>query len=317
MKILVKILSALLGFAISTLEAKPPNVLFIAVDDLRPELGCYGVDAIESPNIDRLAKSGVLFERAYCQLAVCNPSRVSLLTGLRPDSAKVWTLDVRFRHTVPETVTLPQHFKQHGYYAASFGKIFHDPWPDNASWSEAHAWPKRSKLWSKAAKQRHAEFREQMRADGKSEAAIKRVRAQATEIVDIPDSEHIDGAIADQALEAMRRLAKGGQPFFLAAGFARPHLPFVVPRKYWELYDRGKIPLATNGILPTGAPAYAMNTMYELRDYMDYLGTPDPRSGSLTEAQQRELKHELKHGTMHRSAWSTPRSGGCSTSWRG
>ena len=291
MKSFAKILLALVGFTVSSLEAKKPNILFIAVDDLRPELGCYGVDEIKTPNIDRLATSGVLFDRAYCQLAVCNPSRVSLMTGLRPDSAKVWTLDVRFRHTVPETVTLPQHFKQNGYYAASFGKIFHNPWPDNVSWSEPHSWPKNAKLWSKDAKKRHAEFRKKMRADGKSEKAIKRIRAQATEIVDIPDSEHVDGAIADQALESMRRLAKNDQPFFLAAGFVRPHLPFVVPRKYWELYDREKIPLAPNQHLPKDAPGFAMNTMYELRDYMDYLGTPNPRTGSLTEAQQRELKH--------------------------
>ncbi len=291
MKLPTTFLLSLLWLACSSLNAKQPNVLFIAIDDLRPELGCYGVEAIRSPNIDRLAKSGVVFERAYCQLAVCNPSRVSLMTGLRPDSAKVWTLDVRFRNTVPDIVTLPQHFKEHGYYAASFGKIFHNPWPDNVSWSEPHKWPKNAGLWSKEAKKRHAKFREQMRADGKSEAKIKRIRPQATEIVDIPDSEHIDGAIADQALEAMRRLAKEDQPFFLAAGFVRPHLPFVVPRKYWELYDREKIPLATNGFLPKGAPGYAMNTMYELRDYMDYLETDDPRKGPLTEAQQRELKH--------------------------
>ena len=272
-------------------ESGKPNILFIAVDDLRPELGCYGVDEILSPNIDRLAASGVVFDRAYCQLAVCNPSRVSLMTGLRPDSAKVWTLDVRFRHTVPDVVTLPQHFKKHGYYAASFGKIFHNPWPDNVSWSERHEWPKNSRLWSGDAKQRLADFRKQMRADGKSDAAIERMRAPAVEIVDYPESEHIDVGIADQALTAMRRLAKTDEPFFLAAGFVRPHLPFVVPRKYWELYDRGKISLAENNTLPSDAPAFAMNTMYELRDYMDFADAPDPRDGSLSEARQRELMH--------------------------
>jgi arylsulfatase A-like enzyme len=280
-----------LFISVSLLKAKSPNVLFIAVDDLRPELGCYGAKEIKSPNIDRLAKSGVTFDRAYCQLAVCNPSRVSLLTGLRPDSTKVWTLDVRFRDTIPDVVTLPQHFKKHGYYAASYGKIFHNPWPDYISWSEPHSWPKGSKLWSKEAKKRHTEFRKKMRADGKSEAAIKRIRPQAAEIVDVPDHEHIDGAIARQALVSMRKLAEKDEPFFLAAGFVRPHLPFVVPRKYWDLYDREKIALASNQSLPKDAPRFAMNTMYELRDYMDYQGTPNPRSGSLTEAQQRELKH--------------------------
>ncbi|TWT84290.1 Choline-sulfatase [Planctomycetes bacterium CA13] len=270
--------------------ASKPNVLFIAVDDLRPELGCYGETAIRTPNIDRLASSGVVFNRAYCQLAVCNPSRVSMMTGLRPDSTKVWTLDVRFRDTIPDAVTLPKQFMKHGYHAVSYGKIFHNPWPDNESWSEPHAWPK-SSLWSDEAKAQHAEFRKKMRADGHTERQVNRIRAVATEIVDTPDHKHVDGAIAEQALAAMKRLAQQDKPFFLAAGFVRPHLPFVVPRKYWDLYQADSISLAQNSFLPNNSPAFAMNTMYELRDYMDFDGTPTPRDGSLTEAQQRRLKH--------------------------
>jgi len=241
--------------------------------------------------MDKLAASGVRFDRAYCQLAVCNPSRVSMLTGLRPDSAKVWTLDVRFRNTVPEAVTLPQHFKAHGYEARSFGKIFHNPWPDNVSWSEPHRWPKGAKLWSEDAKKRFRTFRDKLKREGKPERLINRIRPQAVEIVDIPDKEHIDGAIAEQAIVALRELAAKEQPFFLAAGFIRPHLPFVVPRKYWDLYQREQIPLAKETSLPSPTPPFAMNTMYELRDYYDYLGTSRPNQGSLTEAQQRELKH--------------------------
>jgi arylsulfatase A-like enzyme len=274
-----------------TAAPKPPNILFIAVDDLRPELGCYGEKTIRSPHIDRLAASGVTFNRAYCQLAVCNPSRASIMTGLRPDSIRVWDLKTNFREPVPEVVTLPQTFMQHGYHAASFGKIYHNPWPDNPSWSEPHAWPEKSTLWSDAAKARHAVVKDAMREQGRSEEAIRRIRPQATEIVDFPDEEHIDGAIAEQALAAMRRLAKGDKPFFLAAGFIRPHLPFVVPRKYWEMYDAEAIPAAANPVLPKDAPPFAMNTMYELRDYLDFADTPDPRGGSLTLAQQRRLKH--------------------------
>ena len=266
------------------------NVLFIAIDDLRPELGCYGVEAIHSPHIDALAKKGVMFERAYCQLAVCNPSRVSLLTGLRPDTTKVWRLDTRFRETTPDAVTLPQYFKQQGYTTLGYGKIFHNPWPDNVSWSEPHAWPK-AELWSDQAKQQHKEFKDEMRAAGKSDAAIDRVRAVATEVVDLEDSAHIDGAIAEQAIAALKRVAKRDKPFFVAAGFVRPHLPFVVPRKYWDLYDGEALALAENSTLPEGAPVYAMNTMYELRDYMDFLDSDDPRDGSLTLAEQRRLKH--------------------------
>lgn len=271
--------------------AEKPNVLFIAIDDLRTELGCYGETAIRSPHIDRLANSGVLFNRAYCQLAVCNPSRVSVMTGLRPDTTRVWDLVTRFRETIPDAVTLPQHFVKHGYYAVSFGKIFHNPWPDNDSWSEPHAWPERRSLWSTAAKRRLQEYREEMRVDGRPENKVARMRAQATEIVDTPDHEHIDGAIAEQALAAMKRLAKQEKPFFLAAGFVRPHLPFVVPRKYWELYQRDSIPAARNPFLPEHSPPFAMNTMYELRDYYDFDGTPLPHQGSLTEAQQKRLKH--------------------------
>jgi arylsulfatase A-like enzyme len=283
----------LLLFSLFTLleAAEKPNVLFIAIDDLRPELGCYGSDIAISPNIDQLSANGVRFDSAHCQLAVCNPSRVSLLTGLRPDSAKVWTLDVRFRHTIPDALTLPRHFKDNGYYTVGYGKIFHNPWPDNISWSEPHSWPKNSKLWSDTAKQELKEFKAGLRSEGTPQAKIERLRARATEVVDIPDHEHIDGAIAMQAIDAMKRAAKQDKPFFLAAGFVRPHLPFVVPGKYWDLYDRKKIPLAANPRLPENAPPYAMNTMYELRDYFDYLNTPDPRDGPLTEAQQRELKH--------------------------
>jgi len=267
------------------------NVLFIAIDDLRPELGCYGADQVRSPNIDRLAASGVVFERAYCQLAVCNPSRVSLLTGLRPDSTKVWDLATRFRHTIPDAVTLPQWFKQQGYHTVSYGKIFHNPWPDNTSWSEPHAWPANSRLWSPDAKRELVRFKEDMRRAGKPERAINRMRAAATEMIDTPDAQHIDGAIAEQALTALRRLADRDQPFFLAAGFVRPHLPFVVPKKYWDMYEADSITLAPDAALPENAPAFAMNTMYELRDYMDFLGTPKPDAGPLSDAQQRRLKH--------------------------
>ncbi|MEM7478085.1 MAG: sulfatase-like hydrolase/transferase, partial [Planctomycetota bacterium] len=129
------------SFAIVVAETKqPPSVLFIAVDDLRAELGCLGSDVVLSPNIDQLASRGTLFERAYCQQAVCNPSRASLLTGMRPESLGIWDLPTHFRQRVPNVVTLPQHFKDQGYFTRCIGKIFHnwrqdDYKGDKLSWS--------------------------------------------------------------------------------------------------------------------------------------------------------------------------------------
>ncbi len=290
------ILCARTTVSIAAETSPKPNVLFIAVDDLRPELGCYGVEDIKTPCIDAFAENGVRFNRVYCQLAVCNPSRVSVMTGLRPDSTRVWDLVTDFRKTIPNAVTIPQHFRKHGYHAVSYGKIFHNTFPDNVSWDEPHHFPEISQLWSNEAKRSLTEFRKRLRAEGKSDFRIGRTRAVATEIVDVSDSEHLDGAIADQAIAAMQRLANDDQSFFLAAGFIRPHLPFVVPREYWELYDRDKIPLATNPYFPHGMPDVAfgdrsLGGFYELQVYMDYFDSPSPFEHPLTESQQRELKH--------------------------
>ncbi len=273
-----------------------PNILFLAVDDLRLELGCYGVKDVKTPNIDRFAASGVAFTHAYCQQAVCNPSRVSLLTGLRPDKTKVWDLDTDFRTTIPEAVTIPQHFRTHGYRAVAFGKIFHNTFPDDVSWDEPTHWPEGVVKYSQENRQRLADFHQQMKSDGRPEKAIARMRGPATEIQEQPDEMNPDGKQTVDAIEKLRELAFGKAPFFLAVGYIRPHLPFITPKKYWELYDRAKIPLATNPFLPHGAPALAfgdksLGGFYELRDYMDYADAPSPFEQPLTEAQQRELKH--------------------------
>ncbi|MEJ7589349.1 MAG: sulfatase-like hydrolase/transferase, partial [Ferruginibacter sp.] len=159
------------------------NVLFIAVDDLRPELGCYGVKAMHSPNIDQLAAEGLLFERAYCQQALCSPSRTSLLTGLRPDATRVYDLVTHFRVNRPEIVTLPQHFKNNGYYTAAIAKIFHNTQDDKPSWSQPTIW-----------------FEDKDVRGYVSEENIKIARANtvikglgpSTEASDLPDSLHQD-----------------------------------------------------------------------------------------------------------------------------
>ena len=273
-----------------------PNVLFIAVDDMRCELGCFGTKHVISPNIDRLAASGVLFTRAYCQQAVCNPSRASLMTGLRPDTTKVWDLVTDLRTTIPDVVTLPQHFRGQGYRAVAYGKIYHNTFPDAPSWDEPTHGPRGGTAYSEENQRRLAGFRQQMKSNGKPPAAVTRMRGPATEIQEQPDEMNFDGRQTGEALEKMKELAAGAAPFFLAVGYIRPHLPFITPKKYWDLYDRAKIPLATNGYLPHGAPPVAfgdrsMGGFYELRDYMDYADAPSPFDGPLTEAQQRELKH--------------------------
>lgn len=281
---------------------RPPNILFIAVDDLRPELGCYGKSHVKSPNIDRLARTGVTFTNAFCQQAVCNPSRASLMTGLRPDTLEVWDLRADFRQTRPETVTLPQYFKQNGYHSVAIGKIFHNTIPDPLSWSETklhiRGYPfdpdavYRSEENVEWLSRRQAEITGQ----GKQDRYIDRLgqwylKATATENVAVPDDAYYDGAQTDVAVKKLEELKTRNQPFFFAVGYYRPHLPFNAPEKYWNLYDRDSIPLAANPQPPRGAPIMALNTLRELRGYTDFRGAPRPDQGSLTEEQARLLRH--------------------------
>ncbi len=262
------------------------NVLFIAVDDLRNELGCYGVQGIRAPNIDRLAAGGTTFDRAYCQQAVCSPSRTSLLTGCRPDTTKVYDLVTHFRKSLPDVVTLPQQFKNHGYFTRSVGKIYHPGSDDKPSWSEPAPRVNRPTY---ALEENKALVARKTAAIAGKESATPSARSNATkgpayECADVPDNTYSDGAIADAAIEMLRR-AKD-KPFFLAVGFLKPHLPFVAPKKYWDLYRRDEIPMAPNPFAPKDAPKIALTDWGELRAYEDI-----PRLGPLTEDQARTLKH--------------------------
>lgn len=286
----------------STAEIPRPNVLFIAVDDLRPELGAYGNADIRTPNIDSLAEGGATFLQAYVQQAVCNPSRASVMTGLRPDSLRVWDLQTDFRRTVPDVVTLPQHFMDNGYHTVSIGKIYHNLIPDFLSWSEPkiHIW---GYPFDPDAVYRHpdniaiqearkAEIieagREFQYIDGFGEWYLK---AASTEAVDGPDDLYYDGAQTDVAIEKLAQLAGSDQPFFFAIGYYRPHLPFNAPQKYWDLYDPEAIPLANNPSVPLDGPPMAINNMRELRGYSDFLDVPHPFDGGLSEQDARRLKH--------------------------
>ena len=279
-----------------------PNVLFIAVDDLRPELGAYGNSHVQTPNIDRLAESGVTFTQAYVQQAACNQSRSSLLTGLRPDSLRVWDLSTRFRDSVPDVVTLPQYFMQHGYHTAAIGKIYHNVIPDSISWSEPKlhidGYP-----FDPDAVYRHPDnvaIQEARKAEiiaaGRQAQHVDRygewyLKAAATESVVGPDNMYYDGAQTDVAVAKLSELRDRDEPFFLAVGYYRPHLPFNAPKRYWDLYDRDAIPLAENRRVPTDAPSMAINTLRELRGYTDFRNVPHPFDGSVSEDEARLLTH--------------------------
>ena len=218
------------------------NVLFIAIDDLRPLLGCYGYPEMHTPNIDALAGRGTLFNRAYCQFPVCNPSRASVLTGLRPDTVGVYDNFKYFRDTVPEVVTLPQHFKAHGYHTRSVGKITHGPHAllDTSSWS-APIW---REFWK----------------------PVDKATNPSWQALDVADDELEDGRIADATVEVLKEVKD--QEFFLAVGFNKPHLPFYAPSKYFDLYPPQTFSVPIDSSLPKDAPEIASNPK-GLRGYQD------------------------------------------------
>lgn len=279
--------------------ASKPNVLLICVDDLKPLLGCYGDKGVKSPNIDRLAARGVVFEQAFCNQAVCSPSRNALLTGLRPQSLGIYELSTNFRKSVPEAVTLPQHFKANGYRAEGLGKIFHvghGNVNDEASWSVPHFTPK---TISYALKENDLpqSTREQALFENKTEA-WKLPRGAPTESADVPDNRYGDGMIADEAIVRLAAAKqKPDEPFFLAVGFLKPHLPFVAPKKYWDLYDPASFKLPALQTAPIGAPEFAPSTWGELRQYRDM-----PEKGPVTQEQAIHLIHGYHAATSYMDA---------------
>ena len=280
-------------------DGKKMNVLFIAVDDLRPELGCYGVKDMKTPNIDALAASGTLFNRAYCQQAVCSPSRTSLLTGRRPDTTLVYDLQTHFRKTIPDVVTLPEHFKRNGYHVQGLSKIYHTGLDDPQSWSVPHWAPTKGTYASREVLDALEKEAETLKATGQDlvaksrevdamtgntvEVARRRVRGPAWESPDVPDNALNDGATADKAIEVLGEIKD--KPFFLAVGFLKPHLPFVAPKRYYDMYPLEKIKLADNPYPPKDAPEYALAHWRELRGYKGM-----PKQGDMPDKEARELR---------------------------
>jgi iduronate 2-sulfatase len=267
-----------------------PNVLFIAVDDLRPELACYGEKIVHSPNIDRIAARGVRFDRAYCQEAICGPSRASLMTGLRPDNNGVVENNTLFRDTVPDVTTLPAHFANHGYSTVGIGKIYHDRQNDPASWNRKAAAPPRPKplpmmgYQSQENRRYLTKKRKEIIAKYGQQFVYSLGSGPAWEAVDLPDNMYEDGYFADQAVATLRELKD--DPFFLAVGFKKPHLPFIAPKKYWDLYDPADIELADNPFAPKDAPSMGLHASFELRTRKDI-----PKRGDIDDNQARKLIH--------------------------
>ncbi|MFC1558728.1 sulfatase, partial [candidate division KSB1 bacterium] len=251
-----------------------PNVLFIAVDDLRPQINCYGHSQMISPNIDALASSGTVFSRCYCQVPVCGASRASLLTGTRPTRSRFVTHYASADREIPGATVLPRYFKNNGYYTISNGKIFHHRKDSIEGWSEKPWFPEG--VWLNYLKKENIDM---VNNNGSR-------RGPAYESADAPDNAYFDGKIADKAISDLRRLNKMDKPFFLAVGFVKPHLPFNAPKKYWDLYDREKIDLADNPFRPKGAPDAALHNWGELRQYAGI-----PGKGPLSDEMARTLVH--------------------------
>jgi len=274
-------------------SAQRPNILFIAIDDLRPELGCYGSKLAVTPNIDQLATRGRLFQRAYCQQAICHPSRTSILTGTRPDTNGITHNYVEFRDLNPDMLTLPRHFRDHGYQTYAYGKISHRANQDiEQSWSGR---PKLSRLGlpkpvgfalPENLKRRNQQFKEMFEKYGE---AAKRGLASgpAFESAEVPDTAYRDGHNTAGAIAHLKEFAKTpDKPFFLALGLYKPHLNFVAPKKYWDLYDPAKLPAGTYTPRPENGAAMGLHASFELRVRQGI-----PKSGAIDENLSRTLLH--------------------------
>ncbi len=287
-----------LASAISSFGApsERPNILFIAIDDLRPELGCYGEKLVKTPNLDRLAQEGLRFTRAYCQEAICGPSRTSLMTGLRPHSCRVVDNATYFRDTTPDVITLPQHFIRNNYESVYIGKVYHANMRDEQkSWNRKPVYPKLDQPRPsgdyqlpenrKIVEQRRKEVKEQYGSGQLGALAC----GPAYECADVPDDAYNDGRNAAAAVATLRELkgpSGSGRPFFMGLGFHKPHLPFVAPKEYWDMYDPNEIPLADNPFAPKNAPSMGRHSSFELR-----VRHGIPKAGDIPDDMARTLIH--------------------------
>jgi arylsulfatase A-like enzyme len=281
---------------LTSFSAEPLNVLFIAVDDLRPDIGCYGTSHAKTPNIDRLAARGIVFDRAYCAQAVCSPSRTAILTGLRPDTTKVWDLETHFRDAQPHCVTLPQHFRQNGYHTSALGKIEHHGFEDGPSWTEPRWFPSGQMIkvdeqdWTKRTLTRFdgikGEFANPIEGGEKRKGGKAPKKGPAYEISPKSDEQLPDGAVAVEAVKRLALLKAAGKPFFFGVGFVKPHLPFVAPKKYWDMHDPETISGPAFVSYPKGTPDFVGHTNGELHGYPGV-----PKENPIPEDFAKTLRH--------------------------
>lgn len=267
-------------------QSSKPNILFIAIDDLKPELGCYGNKIVKTPNIDRLAKMGTLFLSNYVQQAVCGPTRASLMTGMRPDYTKIWDLKTQMRDMNPDILTLPQYLITQGYVTCGAGKIYHpssalkkiDPLSWNTPYlvdndedypngmgkpaNKQYQKPETKALFANKEKTK----KEKTDDDDESPTTTK---GPSTECIDVPDNAYEDGVIALKSKGQIIDFFKSKKPFFMAVGFHKPHLPFVAPKKYWDMYKREDMPIAPFQEHSKDGPLIAYHKSGELRNYPD------------------------------------------------
>lgn len=279
-------------------DKRPPNILLILVDDLKPALGVYGDAVAKTPHLDRFASKGMRFDMAYANQAVCAPSRINLMMGSRSTSSGIYNFGQNFRDYYPNALTLPQFFKQKGYHAESMGKVYHighNTYGDEASWSVPH----HKDLvieYVDAESKKEGFTREEALFSNKSANGLP--RGPGWESPDVADDAYADGRVANRAVERLTQLkSNANQPFFLAVGFARPHLPFSVPKKYWDIYNPEQLPLAAYQQSPKGAPAYAVKRDTEIDQYkpIPHSSQQDPFSPDL----QRKLIHGYYAGVSY------------------
>lgn len=272
-----------------------PNVLFIAVDDLRPAIGAYGDGTAVTPHLDRLAARSVAFERAYANVPVCGASRASLLSGLHPTRKRFTTFYSRADEDAPEATTLPEHFRLQGYHTAGIGKVFHDNGDSPQSWSVPHWHPadrpgRSSTTWrdylDPASDAAHA-------ADGSEGPLYERLA--------VPDSAYDDGQIAHEAARRLAAYADRDGPFFLAVGFLKPHLPFNAPARYWDLHPPASVALPAHRAMPLFAPdeAWDVDSWGELMTYSRSNGLPGRRGGPLPDTLALKLVQGYRAATSY------------------